>query len=60
MGCMQKKGIKISVIQCSSDKGSETNSGQGLKQETGLIFTEIILHFWADWSFSRFCISATL
>ena len=45
MGCMQKKGIKISVIQCSSDKGSETNSGQGLKQETGLIFTEIILHF---------------
>ena len=46
MGCIQKNCMKISVIYGSSDNGSQTNSGQGLKREAGLIFTEIILHFW--------------
>ena len=45
MGCIQKNCMKISVIHSSSDNGSQTNSGQGLKREAGLIFTEIILHF---------------
>ena len=46
MGCIQKNCMKILVIHSSSDNWSQTNSGQGLKREVGLIFTEIILHFW--------------
>jgi len=45
-GYIQKNCIQISLIHGSSDNGSLTNSGQCLKWDAGLIFTEIVLHFW--------------
>jgi hypothetical protein len=61
--CIQKKGMKKSVIHGSSDSGSQTNSGQGLKRSRFNFYrnnSTFLRKHCTGWIFSRFCISATL